>query len=75
MNTNDIIDTCGLSCPQPMLMVKKVMEERGAGSLRVLADATASHENISRIAQHLGWDKVADTVEDGIFSMEFSKQA
>lgn len=67
------VDTCGLSCPQPMLMVKKTLEEQGSGKVGVLADSTASHENISRIAAHLGWEKTSEVLNDGVYTMEFSK--
>lgn len=67
------VDTCGLSCPQPMLMVKKTLEEQGRGTVQVLADSTASHENISRIAAHLGWKKTSETTDNGVYTMQFSK--
>ena len=73
MTTIQSVDTCGLSCPQPMLMVKKVLEEQGAGTVRVLADSTASHENISRIAAHLGWEKTLEELDKEVYTMEFTK--
>ena len=73
MTTIQNVDTCGLSCPQPMLMVKKVLEEQGGGKVRVLADSTASHENISRIAAHLGWEKTSEVLDNEVYTMEFNK--
>ena len=68
------IDTCGLSCPQPMLMVKNKLEEIGKGRVSVLADSTASYENISRMAAHLGWTKTVDTQDGDVFTLEFTKE-
>lgn len=73
MTDNVRVDTCGLSCPQPMLMVKKALEEQGSGKVLVLANSTASYENISRIAAHLGWEKASQTDTDGVYTMEFVK--
>lgn len=67
------VDTKGLSCPQPMLMVKNKMEEMKSGGLKVIADADASRENISRAASHLGWEKVSEDFDDGVYTMEFRK--
>lgn len=69
------VDTTGLSCPQPMLMVKKAMEQLKNGSITVLADAEASRENISRAAKSMGWEKTLEQLDNGIFTMVFSKQA
>lgn len=73
MTTIHSVDTCGLSCPQPMLMVKKILEEQGSGKVRVQADSTASHENISRIAAHLGWEKTSEVLDGEVYTMEFNK--
>ena len=69
MNT---IDTTGLSCPQPMLMVKKALEKMQTGTLTVLADAEASRENITRAASVLGWQKSGETLDNGIYTMTFT---
>jgi len=49
-----LIDTCGFSCPQPVLMVHEAVRA-GGGDLDVLVDNEASRENVTRAAQKLGY--------------------
>ena len=49
------IDARGLSCPQPMLLAKKAMEEGSESKIEVLVDCAASVENIGRAAKQQGW--------------------
>jgi TusA-related sulfurtransferase len=51
----DTVDTRGLSCPQPVILTNKKMKEIGKGIFQVLVDTETSKENISRLAQQLGW--------------------
>ncbi len=52
---SDIVDARGLSCPQPVILTNKKMMEMGKGVFEVLVDTETSKENISRLAQQLGW--------------------
>lgn len=54
------IDTCGLSCPQPVLMVLQAIKNAdvpsGAGHrLEVLVDNDCSRENVTRAAENRGY--------------------
>lgn len=49
-----VIDTCGLSCPQPVLMVHEAAKG-GDKALDVLVDNEASRENVTRAAEKLGF--------------------
>ena len=51
----DTLDTRGLSCPQPVILTNKKTKEIGKGIFQVLVDTETSKENISRLAQQLGW--------------------
>lgn len=51
----EIIDARGLSCPQPVILTNKKIEEMGKGVFEVLVDTETSKENISRLAQQSGW--------------------
>lgn len=42
------IDTCGLTCPAPVLLVKNVIEHSVENELTVLVDNEASRENVTR---------------------------
>jgi TusA-related sulfurtransferase len=69
----DTLDTCGLSCPQPVLLVKKALEAQGRGTLTVLSDSDASRENICRLAENAGWTTRVEVKEPGLFSIMLSK--
>ena len=67
------IDTTGLSCPQPMLLVKETLEKQKSGVVTVLSDAEASRENISRMAKQLGWAVSITVTEPGLFTLTIQK--
>ena len=50
----DIIDTCGLSCPQPVLLVLECLK-KDVAALEVLVDNDASQENVTRAASNRGY--------------------
>lgn len=59
-----MIDTRGLSCPIPVVMVQKAVKD-GPAMLEVLADAQVAVENISRFAASQGYSvSVAADGED-----------
>lgn len=49
------IDARGLSCPQPVLLTKKAVENDPEG-VRVLVDNTAARDNIKRFAGSSGYN-------------------
>jgi TusA-related sulfurtransferase len=57
-----MIDTRGLSCPIPVVMVQKAVKDAPA-SLEVLADAQVAVENITRFASSQGYQ--VSVTEDG----------
>ena len=57
------IDARGLSCPEPVLMVKKALQAIDSGTVEVLVDTTTSCENVTRIAETLGC--TVETAEAG----------
>jgi tRNA 2-thiouridine synthesizing protein A len=57
------IDARGLSCPEPVILVKKAIPEMRKGtSLEVVVDTVTARENVSRLAEHSG---LGVTVEEG----------
>ncbi len=50
-----LVDTRGLSCPQPVLMTLKELKKVSGGEVAVLADTDTAKENIIRAAQSQGW--------------------
>jgi len=50
-----VIDARGLSCPQPVLLVKKAIDSNGDSEFKVLVDEMAAFENISTLARSSNW--------------------
>jgi len=52
----DKIDARGLSCPQPVILTNRKIQEMRKGVFEILVDSDTSRENISRLAQQTGWN-------------------
>jgi TusA-related sulfurtransferase len=52
----DKIDARGLSCPQPVILTNRKIQEMKKGVFEILVDSETSRENISRLAQQTGWN-------------------
>ena len=57
------IDTCGTSCPQPVLMTKKALEKDSAG-IEVLVDNNTSKINVSKFLSSKGYNVTIDEKDD-----------
>ncbi len=49
------IDTSGLSCPQPVLLVLQCIKAEQPDAIEVVVDNEASLENVTRAAGHNGY--------------------
>ncbi len=67
-----LIDTRGLSCPQPVLLFLNAAKE-GNGPFSVLVDNDASRENISRAARNRGFNVEPADEGQGITRLELHK--
>ena len=66
-----MLDARGLSCPEPVIMIRKAMMS-GAASYEMVVDNPVSKENVSRYASHQGYN-VAITEKDGEFTLTMTK--
>jgi tRNA 2-thiouridine synthesizing protein A len=66
------IDARGLSCPQPVVLVKKAIDKMGKGMLAVRVDTVTSKENVSRLARNSGFQVTVEEKEDE-FILNLSK--
>lgn len=55
------IDARGISCPEPVLLTKKGLEQHPTG-LVVLVDNSTARENITRFARNKGYQVQAEQV-------------
>ena len=82
MNT---LDARGLSCPEPVIMIKKAIDEVKAankanpGSIpagvefEIMVDNRTSVENITRFGEHAGLKVISDKTGDD-FTLRLKKQ-
>jgi selenium metabolism protein YedF len=64
------VDARGLACPQPVIMAKNTIEERG--DCVVIVDDEAARENVCRMAVSLGCDVRVDE-KDGVAYIHISR--
>ena len=51
-----VVDARGLTCPQPVIMTKKAMEEPGGEELTTIVNQMVALENVSKLAQSQGYE-------------------
>ncbi len=56
------INACGLSCPEPVVLLAKALKEKPESAL-ISVDAPAAAENCTRFATNAGYD-VEKTTQD-----------
>ena len=64
------VDACGLSCPEPVLKLKQVID--GTGEIEVLVDSQVCVENCSRFAASKGF-QVAVSGGSGKYTLTLTK--
>lgn len=67
-----MIDTRGLSCPAPVILVQKALREGASLPLKILSDSRVSVENITRFAHSQGY-QVTEAPEGADFKLTLSK--
>ncbi len=73
MSDTITVDARGLSCPQPVVETKKVMNAQAGGTIVVLVDTVTSRENVSRLGRNQGWDVSTEDLPDGEFRVVLNK--
>lgn len=61
----EVIDCRNLPCPGPVLKTKKSLQESGGNPLRILVDAGACRENVTRFASGRGYSVSEEQLDDG----------
>jgi len=60
-----VVDARGLSCPTPVVLTKRALEE--AEEVTVIVDNPTARENVKRMAQSRGCEVRVEEREDGIY--------
>ena len=65
------LDARGLSCPEPVVMIRKAMMSKEA-EYSIVVDNIVACENVTRYAQHQGY-KVSAKEADGEYTLSITK--
>ena len=49
------VDARGLSCPQPVILTRRMLQQTGVSEVVVLVDTMTQVYNCTRAAEKLGW--------------------
>ncbi|MGD8453744.1 MAG: sulfurtransferase TusA family protein [Phycisphaerae bacterium] len=66
------VDARGLSCPQPVILTRKALQDAGEGQVTVWVDTMTQVFNCTRAAEKLGWEGVCEEKDD-VFELTFKK--
>ena len=66
-----ILDARGLSCPEPVIMIRKAMMSK-ENNYQMIVDNPTSKENVMRYAEHQGY-QVAIEQKDGEYTLSMTK--
>ena len=61
------LDARGLSCPEPVVMIRKAMMS-GERAYEIVVDNVTSKENVTRYAEHQGYT-VSVSEADGVYTL------
>lgn len=67
-----IVDARGLTCPQPVILTKRVMDEGDVSEITTIVDNTTSLENVKKLANSQGYAAAVEE-KDGEFHINLSK--
>ena len=65
------LDARGLSCPEPVILIRKAMME-GESAYQMMVDDPAARENVTRYAEHQGY-AVSVQENNGVYTLEMKK--
>ena len=72
-NSIEIVDTRGLSCPQPVMLVSNAIKKLNRGIIEVLADSGTARDNVTRLANNSGWAVTVAEKPEGNFKLVLKK--
>lgn len=65
------LDARGLSCPEPVIMIRNAMNTKEA-AYEIIVDNSTSRENVTRYAEHQGYH-VTVAEKDGEYTLSITK--
>jgi tRNA 2-thiouridine synthesizing protein A len=73
MNNIKIVDTRGLSCPEPVMLTHQALQKLEKGTIEVLVDTGTARENVFRLAKNSGWEVNLEEQPDGSYRILLTK--
>ncbi len=70
--SSKMIDCSGLSCPEPVLRVRRALQDTTLQEVQVKVSTAVARDNVSRTARSLGW-QVAVAEEGDCFRLALNK--
>ncbi|MFY9114584.1 MAG: sulfurtransferase TusA family protein [Dethiobacteria bacterium] len=62
---SETIDVRGLSCPEPVIITRNVLQKTMDKSAVVLVSSSVARDNVTRAARSLGWKVIMEEDGDG----------
>ena len=69
---NEAIDASGLSCPQPVIVTRRALQESSGGEVVILVDSMTQVHNCLRAGKNVGWEGGYEEQGD-VFKLTFRK--
>ena len=67
-DTTHLLDTTGLICPEPVMLLHKTMRKASTGdTIAVIATDPATSRDIPNFCRHLGHTLASMSDEDGVY--------
>lgn len=73
MENIKMLDARGLSCPQPAMLTRQVLQGLAGGRVEVLVDSGTARENVSRLAAKSGWKLSVESQPGDSFRLVLTK--
>ena len=67
------VDARGLSCPQPVIMTRRTLQQTSVNEVVVLVDTMTQVHNCTRAAEKLGWHAEYEE-QDDVFELTLRKR-
>jgi selenium metabolism protein YedF len=72
MTEIEIVNACGLACPQPVVLAKKALESHK--QVRVIVDNDTALENVTRLGAKLGCDVASEKKNAGTYEINLTRK-
>ena len=66
------VDARGLSCPQPVILTRQMLQKTSGKEVVVLVDTMTQVHNCSRAAEKLGWQAEYEE-KDNVYQLKLRK--